>query len=247
MMLRRLLVALCALLALALAAPATSATAEPTAPDEADDTDLALVLAVPHAELGAPTPATLTATRGGEPVPGLVVEVTRTGPAPAGPATTTTTTDDAGVARFDVLVTAYGEFSVSATVTATAGTFLGTAGPVVAQGYVLDSCGGGYPGRTADDAARRCSPPEPILIRTKDARNGDDRIRVDNLSGGGTVRVLLSRHDGTGRQRIRTARIAEGEHRWFRVTDHNGRRVTRYSVVVVPADGPGRTRTFYAR
>ncbi|GGO73959.1 hypothetical protein [Nocardioides deserti] len=254
-MLRRLLLLVSSsLLALALAAPVTTAAADAPAPTPQTPTpttpttqpDVLLTLLVPHAEVGRPTPATLTATRDGEPVAGLVVEVTRTGPTVAEPATTTAVTDDAGVATFEVLVTAEGEFSVVATVTDATGALVGTAGPVVAQGYWLDSCGGGYPGITAP-ASGRCSPPEPIITRSKNARNGDDRIRVDNVAAGGTVRVRLFRHEGTGRQRIRTAEVAEGGHRWFRVTDHNSRRTTRYSVAIVPADGPRRTRTFQVR
>ncbi|NHC22499.1 hypothetical protein G6553_04840 [Nocardioides sp. IC4_145] len=243
---RLLLLVGSSLLAVALTAPVVPAAADAPAPTPPTPSDVLVTLLVPHAAVGQPTPATLTATRDGEPVPDLVAEVTRTGPGVTEPATTTAVTDEAGVATFEVLVMDRGEFSVVATVMDPTGALVGTAGPVVAQGYWLDSCGGGHPERAAA-AVRRCSLPEPIDIRSENARNGDDRIRVDNVSAGGAVRVRLSRHDGTGRQRIRTARVAEGNHRWFRITDHNGRRTTRYSVLIVPADGPRRTRVFGVR
>ena len=126
------------------------------------------------------------------------------------------------------------------------GALVGTAGPVVARGYRLDTCGGGYPPPTSAGSGR-CSLPQPILTRSKNARNGDDRIRVDNVEVEGTVRVRVFRHDGTGKRRIRTARLAEGDHRWFRVTDHNGRTMTRYSVLFVRGDDYRRNRMFRVR
>lgn len=231
-MLRRLLLLVgSALLALALATPAA---ADAPAPPPPTPSDVLLTLLVPHAEVGQPTPATLTATRDGEPVPGLVVEVTRTGPAASEPATTTAVTDEAGVATFEVLVLARGEFSVVATVADATGALVGTAGPVVAQGYWLDSCGGGYPGRRA--TARRCSPVPPVELRAKNARNGDDRIGVENVNAG-TFELRLFRHVGGRKQRIRTATVREQTRRWFRITDHNDREHTFYSAKVVPVDG----------
>jgi hypothetical protein len=239
-MLRRLLLLVSSsLLALALTTPMTSAAADSPGPS-----DVLLTLLVPHAEVGQPTPATLTATRDGEPVPGLVAEVTRTGPGAKEPATTTAVTDEAGVATFEVLVMDEGEFSVVATVTDATGAAVGTAGPVVAQGYWLDSCGGGYPERAAA-ASRRCSPPHPDLDG-KDGRSGHDRVAVRWTFGDAPGRVRLFRVHGTKNVRIRAAALPVDAWRSFRITDHNGRRLTRY-YAVIELEGGIRARTHTIR
>jgi hypothetical protein len=178
---------------------------------------------------GEPGVATLRATREGEPVPGLTVEfVWRSlGPSPES-GTSTTVTDETGTARLEFPFV--GQTTVMASVRDAAGEHVATV--TMTTGWVC-----------------RCTPPFPRLdARGRDARNGDDRVRVEtSLPAGSVVDLFRIAPDGKRADRIRRSRVDERGRRAWRVTDHNGRRATGYFVVARPTETSASERTSVLR
>lgn len=216
-MMTRLMKTLALAFALILSAsmlPGSTASAGAAAP--------VLVLAVEGSSslpVGSTASVTLTATTpDGAPVPGLVVEFTRTGPGEgAGGGAGGIVTDAEGIARYSFQGANPGTAEVTATVTDGAGNPVGSAGPV---SVTFGSCP-----PLPDRSAGRCS-----LIHAKltgENLDGHDVLTV-NLKKAAGDRVRLYRRDGDGRVLLRDAKLGDHGIRSFVIADHNRHQRTRY-------------------
>ena len=223
MSLRRLLLLL---LTTALVLASAPARASSSASSASDEVPVDVWVAIPVGSPGEQVTAVAGVSREGEPAPGLTVVFTRIddGTGPEG-VTDTATTDETGTARLDLVLTM--QTIVRATVTDAAGQELGSATAV----YSAPVC--------------RCSPPPlRLVVRGVRAPNGDDRLalRTSEHAAGATAGLYRVGSDGRA-TRIRRSTLEERGHRDWRVTDHNGRRWTRYFVVVGPTETSARDRS----
>lgn len=208
LVIRRLLLLL-PLLALLLAP--SSARAEDPVDGPGDDGQVTASFGIPSGDPGETVTIELVARRGTELAPGLDVVFTWRSQGVEPPeGTATTVTDEAGVARVDVVLGYWTQ--VTGTVLDEDGTTLATT-TAVAQPILC-----------------RCSPVYVVadLVGIA-ARNGDDRVvlRAGELAAG--ARAELYRIDASGTaHRIRRSTLGSTGKRAWRVQDHNGRGMTRY-------------------
>lgn len=190
-----------------------------------DEAPVDVTISIPPGMPGQQVTAQLTALRAGEPAPGLAVVFTWIGPNtdPEG-VTTTTTTDEAGTARTDVVLDT--QTAVMGRVLDAAGEELGSATAV----YGAIDC--------------RCS---PVMInarlRARDASGGTDVLTLRSPRAGEDAVVKLLRvRDGVATRIRRTVLGEDGKVTW-RVEDHNGRRPTEYFARISATVVSGRDTT----
>ncbi|NHC25476.1 hypothetical protein G6553_20150 [Nocardioides sp. IC4_145] len=221
-MTRRLLLLLSALLLVLVPAPAGW-----SAPSD-DEDQVTISFGIPSGSPGERVVIAADVRRGGEPAAGLTVVFTWRSWYPDAEVTESTTTDESGFARTEVV--------------------LGM--QTLVTGTVLDATGAPVTSATAhhSEPVCRCTPPLAARLTGLDARNGDDRLVLRGTDHAAGATADLYRVDARGKaERIRRSSLDGRGHRAWRVTDRNARRVTRYFARVHPTDTSRRATTITVR